>query len=275
MDVTAQWRFPAPSRCAGQLSIGYLIAPTSEVTMNPLHAQRITSHLPQEALVLDVGGGMAAFPRADWVIDAVDFEERGRLLDPSQVNSAHRFTKDSWVRFDICSRQPWPFRDEQFDFAVCSHVLEDVRDPVWVCSEISRIAKAGYVEVPSRIVEQSKGVEHPRLAGYYHHRWLISVVDGALEFRQKPHLLHVTSKAIVAKVGFWRDINPAHAITTHDWQGELNCHEVLEFDEQNVVEELCQYSHRAQRIPQLLVPPQLPFGKRIRKAVYSLRQTWS
>jgi len=243
--------------------------------MNPLHAQRITSNLPSEALVLDVGGGMAAFPRADWVIDALDFEERGRLLDQTRVDSEHRFTKESWVRFDICCRQPWPFEDGQFDFAVCSHVLEDVRDPVWVCSEISRIAKAGYIEVPSRIVEQSKGVEHPHLAGYYHHRWLASVVNDVLEFRQKPHLLHVTSKAIVAKVGFWREINPEHAITTHYWEGELNCREVLEFDEQSVIEELCQYSNRAQRLPQLLVPSQIPFAKRVRKAIYSLRRAWS
>ncbi len=239
------------------------------------HAQRIAAQLPSEALVLDVGGGMAAFPRADSVIDALEFEERGRLLDSAQAKSPHRFTRDSWVRFDICSRQPWPFSDQQFDFAVCSHVLEDVRDPVWVCAEISRVAKAGYVEVPSRIVEQSKGVEHPHLAGYYHHRWLVSVADGLLEFRQKPHLLHVTSKAIVAKVGFWRDINPEHAITTHYWDGELACREVLEFDQQSVIDELCRYTELAQRIPQLLIPSQTPFGKRVRKAVYNLRLAWS
>ncbi|MEZ6075668.1 MAG: hypothetical protein R3C56_08315 [Pirellulaceae bacterium] len=124
-------------------------------------------------------------------------------------------------------------------------------------------------------MEQSKGVEHPHMAGFYHHRWLVSVVDGVLEFRQKPHLLHVTSKAIVTKVGFWRDINPAHAITAHYWEGELNCHEVLDFDEQSVVEELCEYSHRAQRIPQLLVPPQVALGKRVRKAFHRLRQAWA
>ena len=243
--------------------------------MNPLHAQRITSQLPSEAIVVDVGGGMAAFPRADWVVDALDFEERGCLLDPSSVNSEHRFTKGSWVRLDLCRRQPWPFTDKQFDFAVCSHVLEDVRDPVWVCSEISRIAKAGYIETPSRIVEQSKGVEHPHMAGFYHHRWLVSVVNGVLEFRQKPHLLHVTSKAIVTKVGFWRDINPAHAITAHYWEGELNCHEVLDLSEQSIVEELCEYSHRAQRIPNLLVSPQVALGKRVRKAFHRFRQAWS
>jgi ubiquinone/menaquinone biosynthesis C-methylase UbiE len=43
------------------------------------------------------------------------------------------FTRDTWVQRDICDHEPWPFEDRQFDFVVCSHTLEDVRDPVWVC----------------------------------------------------------------------------------------------------------------------------------------------
>ena len=46
--------------------------------------------------------------------------------------SDERFTADTWVVQDICT--PWPFADGQFDFAVCSHTLEDVRDPVFVCN---------------------------------------------------------------------------------------------------------------------------------------------
>ena len=60
---------------------------------------------------------------------------------------------------------------------ICSHTLEDLRDPLWVCAELVRVAKAGYVEVPSRAAEQSRGWEHPRIAGLSHHRWLIEI-DG-------------------------------------------------------------------------------------------------
>ncbi len=242
--------------------------------MNPDHARQIESSLPDDALVIDVGGGMAAFPRADWIIDAVPFDERGRLLKGNDTDRINRFSKETWVEFDLCSRQKWPFNDNQFDYAVCSHVLEDVRDPIWVCSEISRIAKAGYIEVPSRAVEQSRGIEHPRLAGYYHHRWLVSDRDGALEFRQKPHLLHVTHDAIVAKVGFWRTINPQHEITTHVWKDELSCQEILEFDEQEVIRELCECSRAAQSLPELLVRPKDSISTRLRKSIYQFRLAW-
>lgn len=239
--------------------------------MDASHAQQIESSLPEEALVIDVGGGMAAFPRADWIIDALPYEEQGKLLDRARQHTDVRFTRDTWVQFDLCSRRRWPFEDNQFDFAVCSHVLEDVRDPIWVCSEISRIAKAGYVEVPSRALEQSTGVEHPRLAGYYHHRWLVSVNDGQLEFRQKPHLLHVTPSAIVANVGFWRAINPKHKIATLYWDGELNCQEVLEFDEAEVVREMSDQAQQARALPDLLVKPQVSLGRRLQRAIYFLR----
>ena len=43
---------------------------------------------------------------------------------------------------------PYPFKAKEFDFIICSHVLEHLDDPVRVCAEFSRIAKAGYIEVP-------------------------------------------------------------------------------------------------------------------------------
>lgn len=239
--------------------------------MNQDYAEQIAASLPDDALVIDVGGGMAAFPRADWIIDALPFDEQGKLLKKPHAREETRFSRDTWVQFDICSRQKWPLADKQFDFAVCSHVLEDVRDPIWVCSEISRIAKAGYVEFPSRILEQSKGIEHPRLAGYYHHRWLVSVRDGQLEFRQKPDRLHVTRKAIVAKVGFWRTINPKHQSESLFWEQNLESAEVLEFNEHEVLRELCDYARQARSLPDLLVKTQASLTSRLRRAVYYLR----
>ena len=239
--------------------------------MNPEHALKIDSTLPADALVIDVGGGQAACPRADWIIDAIPFDKQGGLLRADDARGPARFSRDTWVQFDLCSREKWPFDDNQFDFAVCSHVLEDVRDPIWVCSEISRIAKAGYIEVPSRVVEQSKGIEHPRYAGYYHHRWLVSVHDGQLEFRHKPHLLHVNRDAIVSNVGLWQAINPKYEIETHYWDRELKFEERLEFDEQKVLHELCDCASRARKIPDLLCRPQESIKRRLRRAYYFSR----
>ena len=151
--------------------------------------RRIIERVPDGAVVLDVGGWVRPFPRADWVIDVMPYETRGMLGSEGPPGAPERFGPETWVRRDICAREPWPFADRQFDFAVCSHTLEDVRDPVWVCQELQRVARAGYVEVPSRLEEQSYGVQGPWV-GWGHHHWLVEPAGGGLCFVFKPHILH-------------------------------------------------------------------------------------
>jgi hypothetical protein len=125
--------------------------------------------LPAEGLLLDVGGWAKPLARADWVIDLMPYATRGLY---GGAEGEERFTADTWVEQDVC--EPWPFDDAQFDFAVCSHTLEDVRDPVFVCKELQRVAKAGYIEVPSRVEEHMTGVNGP-WAGWSHHRWVCEI----------------------------------------------------------------------------------------------------
>jgi hypothetical protein len=149
---------------------------------------RILRELSEHDLVLDVGGGANPFPRADWVIDLMAYDQRG-LYGAAPDPVKERFGPDRWVQRDVCDREPWPFADRRFDFSVCSHTLEDVRDPVWVCRELMRVSRAGYIEVPSRLEEQSYGFQGP-WAGWGHHRWLVDVAGGELTFVFKHHVLH-------------------------------------------------------------------------------------
>lgn len=238
------------------------------------NARRLLAQLPETAKVVDVGGGASPFPRADYVIDSVPFEARGT----GSAGSIHelldvppRYSPNTWIQLDVCDRRPWPFDDKAFDFAVCSHLLEDLRDPIWVCSELRRIARAGYVEVPSRVEEQSLGVEHPRYAGYYHHRWLITVRGHCLEFRHKPHSLHAMNEAIVARLRpGWR-INPRHAILVLRWEEDFEFREILEFSDQKINAELCEFARLARKTPDLAVPVPMTLTSRLRRQFYYWR----
>ena len=91
--------------------------------------------------VVDIGGGMAPHPRADLVVDN----------DLKWKESVERERA-----FQIGDVRDLPFADKQFDFAICSHVLEHMPDASSVrkaCSELQRIAKAGYIETPNRAKE--------------------------------------------------------------------------------------------------------------------------
>jgi hypothetical protein len=155
----------------------------------------ILERLSDDDLVLDVGAWVKPFPRADWVLDLLPYETRGLYgYDREARAPEERFSAETWVQRDICDREPWPFADGRFDFAICAQTLEDVRDPVWVVSELARVARAGYVETPSRAAEQSLRVEGP-WAGWSHHRWLVEATGSSLRLTFKPAVLHARPEA--------------------------------------------------------------------------------
>jgi hypothetical protein len=189
----------------------------------PASEQRILDRLTPEDLVLDVGAGASPFVRADWVLDLVAYEDRGLYGYDDARRAAERFTAATWVRQDMCARESWPFADGQFDFAVCSHVLEDVRDPVWVCQELTRVAKAGYIEVPSRLEEQAWGAQGPWV-GWGHHHWLIDVAPASIEFVFKHHVLHGHPDEHFA-AGFAQTLTPEQRVQQLWWEGPFEARE--------------------------------------------------
>lgn len=158
------------------------------------NVSRILSMLTPSDAVLDIGGWACPFNRANYILDAEPYESRGYYRtfggSPSQGGDEECFTKDTWIQRDICDKEPFPFKDKQFDFVICSQTLEDVRDPLYVCAEIVRIGKRGYIEIPSRLHETCRGWESNRIAGLSHHRWLVEIEDRHIQFLMKYHMIH-------------------------------------------------------------------------------------
>lgn len=186
--------------------------------------------LPDAATVLDVGGWACPLARADVVLDLMPHATRG-LYGWNGDRAAERFTADTWLEHDICSRTPFPFEDDAFDVVVCSHTLEDVRDPVWVASELSRVARAGYVEVPSRLEEQAWGVNGD-YAGWSHHHWLIDVDEAAqhVDFTFKLHSLHVRGHGWTFSPAFAQALTPRERVSTLWWEGDFTARERIFYD---------------------------------------------
>ena len=65
------------------------------------------------------------------------------------------------------------FPDQSFDFVYCRHVLEDIQNPNHIFNEMIRVAKNGYIETPSPLIECTIGVECDDYRGYIHHRYIV------------------------------------------------------------------------------------------------------
>lgn len=189
--------------------------------MLPASLQRILSTVPDDAVVLDIGGWGKPLPRADWVMDLMPYDTRG--LYGYETHDPERFTAATWIQRDICDREPFPFADKSVDFVICSHTLEDIRDPIWVCQEMQRIGRAGYIETPSRLEEQTYGVQGPWV-GWSHHRWLVEERHGALEFTFKHHIICGRQSDHLPE-GFLDAVGPEERALQLWWTDSFECSE--------------------------------------------------
>jgi len=84
--------------------------------------------------VLDIGCGYSANEYASVIADVQDFSN---------------FYKEK--KFIKITNKQLPFKDNEFDFIIASHVIEHVEDFQYFIREIERVAKQGYIELPSRL----------------------------------------------------------------------------------------------------------------------------
>ncbi|HEX6903875.1 MAG TPA: methyltransferase domain-containing protein [Thermoanaerobaculia bacterium] len=216
--------------------------------MHETHVTKLLDRLAPTDLVLDVGGWACPFNRAQWILDAQPYDSRGFYRTfggpPSQGGDREWFTRETWVQHDICSSDPWPFTDKQFDFAICSHTLEDLRDPLRVCRELNRVAKAGYIEVPSRLHESIMGLERPGQVGLSHHRWLIEIAGNHIRFMQKYHMIHADWRFHIPH-SYRSRITPDAAIACLWWDNSFTYEEVEVYGVPAQERELAEFVQKA------------------------------
>ena len=84
--------------------------------------------------ILDIGCGYSANEFANTICDVQDLS---------------KFYKDK--NFIKLENKQLPFKDNEFDFVIASHVLEHVEDFKFFISELERVSKKGYIELPTKL----------------------------------------------------------------------------------------------------------------------------
>jgi len=106
-------------------------------------ADRIKSILPTDR-VLEIGPGASPHERSDVLLEK-KFDTQGEY--EAQFGHSEKLITDKQVVF--YKGDVFPFKDNEFDYVICSHVLEHVEDVPKFLSEVFRVAKKGYFEYPT------------------------------------------------------------------------------------------------------------------------------
>jgi hypothetical protein len=199
------------------------------------NVERVTAMLSDSDIVVDIGGWAQPFNRATHIVDIMPYATRGVFGNVG--GGKEWYSEQTWIVHDVSGRGPLPFENKSVDFVICSHVLEDIRDPMFLCSEMIRIGKRGYIEVPSRLIESVRGLEGKNYAGYYHHRWLIEREENGLIFRHKPHLLHNSRKYYLPNL-MLRSLEETQRVTWLFWEEEFHHGEAIQLSSRKVADEL-------------------------------------
>jgi len=118
--------------------------------------------------VLDVGSGNGPTPAADVLCDRFVCDDTERVA-PLKLDRP-------FVCGDV---HDLPFADSAFDFVYCSHLLEHTIDPTRAIAELQRVARGGYIEVPSEYLEKAAKSTAA-------HLWFVRQEDRTLVFFPKP-----------------------------------------------------------------------------------------
>lgn len=96
--------------------------------------------------VLEIGPGATPHPRSNAFLELRFDTEEDKISQRGGVVKDPKFGNRPVSVFDGVE---FPFKDGQFDYVICSHVIEHVPDPQFFINEIFRVGSGrGYLEYP-------------------------------------------------------------------------------------------------------------------------------
>lgn len=181
--------------------------------------------------ILEVGGSMKQHDniQIDTLVDIIKPEES--IYTPSKLKAK------KFVRLDI-TQSKLPFKDKEFDFCLCTHTIEDLTTPFLVLSEMSRVAKRGYIATPSMgkdmefgSIDMTNYLSGPvRFPGIGHHKWFYQNLDGVLKIIPKNYPILYSSAFQMTK---WTGEEEMQLY----WEKEINIEVINDLNTHKLIDE--------------------------------------
>lgn len=206
-------------------------------------ADRIKSIQPGDR-VLEIGPGATPHERSDVLLEK-KFDSEQHYV--AQFGHAEKLVTNKKVVF--YDGTVFPFADKEFDYVICSHVLEHVEDVPQFLSEVFRVAKCGYFEYPLMYYEY--------LYNFDVHLNLLKYKSGVLHYLVKSRTAINEFRPI--QDFFYESLQKGHVqiinnlleqmMEGFEWHEPFKCREVFDIRE---------VAHEQNNIPSLLGDQQAP-----------------
>ena len=157
-------------------------------TENLHYRPEILDHITESKVktILDIGGSWNC-----WLGDRVT--HMFDLHDPNTIKGmTTNSNKIKWFGGNINDYESWQhifdYVDQygKFDFCNCTHTLEDLAYPEAALKYMPRVAKAGFIAVPSKYWELDR---RQLFRGGVHHRWIFDHSNNQLVMYPKINLI--------------------------------------------------------------------------------------
>lgn len=180
--------------------------------------------------VLDIGGSMKQH-------EEIKIHTLVDIIHPEEAPyGTSKLKADNFIRLDV-TREKLPFKNNEFDFCLCTHTLEDLSHPFLVLDEMSRVAKRGYIATPSMGKDMvfshfdiTNWLSGPRrLPGDAHHKWFFIKKGEKLQIIPKNYPILYTPRFHIVDWSGEEEMQ-------YYWEGEidykaendLNIHELID-----------------------------------------------
>lgn len=198
-------------------------------------ADRILSISSQDR-VLEIGPGATPHPRSDVFLEKI-FETEKELV----AQSGHVGKLQTNKKVVTYSGDRFPFKDKQFDYVICSHVLEHVEDVPLFLSEVMRVAKKGYLEFPTIYYEYLYNIEEHLNVLVYRDGVILWCKKSITPMSQLAPLTDFFRTAQFKGYRMQNEINQA-------WHHGFEWFETIEHKQVNTWQELCYSKNELEKV---------------------------
>jgi ubiquinone/menaquinone biosynthesis C-methylase UbiE len=117
------------------------------MTAQLIHRRHLKQYIGDAKSILDVGCGNKPLRVATCIADKFPdtYTHKGKV---HTENPKGMIKMLPGVKFVEATLPNLPFKDKEFDFVFCSHVIEHVDDVAAGLQELARVARRGYLECP-------------------------------------------------------------------------------------------------------------------------------